>query len=567
MSTREVVSIQIGSYSNFVGTHWWNQQESSFVYDPKLLEEHPKEVNHDVLFREGKTLKGDVTYTPRLVLFDLNNSLGSLKQDGTLYDVNVEENIRWVGDVTLHQTPRTRKNQYLQDLDKESETLEPRVKQWDDDFDETELCQDSLPLKAEEQVFGKNYYDLDNDVKVWSDYLRMGLHPRSIFLLKGHQYNNAETPFNIFGLGQQICKDGQQWDEIEDRLRYFTEECDQLQGFHILMDSHNAFAGLASSVLSYLMEEFSNKSRLSFSLTPTTAPDQTPAERSARLLNSALGLYHCSNSSSLYVPVSLASTLWKSIGKPIDFPHLTYKAQLDYHTSSVIAANLDTVTMPYRTEADFGRMNDITDSLNSMGRKVAALYTTLPFPVRTGTSLIETLTNLTDTRSLTPHVDCSSTPWIQSCVVRGVPSFVIKSGSHSRPTKQMPTLSSVNDIIQLYHSEIYPSTLSASCVLLDGLKVGTPFPHIFQSEINYQGFLTDTKRPLLSGVETVPVMATLQSNPEVFKYIDSLEGCISKFNIARHPHFIEAGLEPDDFTEAIHSLKDLALCYQDHADL
>ena len=32
-------------------------QEAAFVYDPEVLEDNPKEVNHDVLFREGKTVK------------------------------------------------------------------------------------------------------------------------------------------------------------------------------------------------------------------------------------------------------------------------------------------------------------------------------------------------------------------------------------------------------------------------------------------------------------------------------------------------------------------------------
>jgi len=26
MGTREIVTLQIGHYSNFVGTHWWNLQ-------------------------------------------------------------------------------------------------------------------------------------------------------------------------------------------------------------------------------------------------------------------------------------------------------------------------------------------------------------------------------------------------------------------------------------------------------------------------------------------------------------------------------------------------------------
>ena len=89
--TREIVTLQLGHYANFVGAHWWNiqvstvgshafrkvsflskcptcakhsefmlveltcVQESSFVYDTD--QKQPREINPDVLFREGRTLQ------------------------------------------------------------------------------------------------------------------------------------------------------------------------------------------------------------------------------------------------------------------------------------------------------------------------------------------------------------------------------------------------------------------------------------------------------------------------------------------------------------------------------
>ena len=61
-------------------------QEAGFVYGGndgstgELLE-----VDNDVLFREGLTMKGEVTYTPRLLSLDLQGSLGLLPQCGELY--------------------------------------------------------------------------------------------------------------------------------------------------------------------------------------------------------------------------------------------------------------------------------------------------------------------------------------------------------------------------------------------------------------------------------------------------------------------------------------------------
>lgn len=51
MSCNEILTLQFGHFSNFVGAHWWNLQERSFEYDSPV----PSEVNHDILYREGIT--------------------------------------------------------------------------------------------------------------------------------------------------------------------------------------------------------------------------------------------------------------------------------------------------------------------------------------------------------------------------------------------------------------------------------------------------------------------------------------------------------------------------------
>lgn len=79
---KEIITLQLGTYANYVGTHWWNIQESSFVY--KNSKAVKPEIDHDVLFREGHNLR-DVTYTPRLVFLDFTESLGTLPQQGALY--------------------------------------------------------------------------------------------------------------------------------------------------------------------------------------------------------------------------------------------------------------------------------------------------------------------------------------------------------------------------------------------------------------------------------------------------------------------------------------------------
>ena len=56
--------------------------------------------------------------------------------------------------------------------------------------------------------------------------------------------------------------------------------------------------------------------------------------------------------------------------------------------------------------------------------QVSALNLSLPFPLHLGTSVADTLMNLGERdpwQSITPGVSCTSSPYFQSCVLRGVP--------------------------------------------------------------------------------------------------------------------------------------------------
>lgn len=52
---------------------------------------------------------------------------------------------------------------------------------------------------------------------------------------------------------------------------------------------------------------------------------QNPSLDSFRILNSVLSFSRLVAHSSLFVPLSLASTLWRKVGPPLSFPHLQYR--------------------------------------------------------------------------------------------------------------------------------------------------------------------------------------------------------------------------------------------------
>ena len=47
---------------------------------------------------------------------------------------------------------------------------------------------DGADKEAAPRVFGKKLYNLDDSVHVWSDYLRLHLHPKTIALVNEYQH-------------------------------------------------------------------------------------------------------------------------------------------------------------------------------------------------------------------------------------------------------------------------------------------------------------------------------------------------------------------------------------------
>ncbi|KAL2469113.1 beta-tubulin [Forsythia ovata] len=85
---REIVTLQVGSYANFIGSHFWNFQDEllGLADNPgsdEIFKNHNLDMN--VLYRSGETHQGIPTYTPRLVSVDFQGSLGSVSSRGTLY--------------------------------------------------------------------------------------------------------------------------------------------------------------------------------------------------------------------------------------------------------------------------------------------------------------------------------------------------------------------------------------------------------------------------------------------------------------------------------------------------
>ncbi|KAM9838752.1 protein misato homolog 1 [Aulostomus maculatus] len=558
---REVITLQLGHYSNFVGTHWWNLQDASMSYDPEVP---PGEIQSDVVFREGQTLGGHVTYTPRLIAMDLKGSLRTLRQEGQLYDSGKDTAaVTWEGSLVMHKVSPPVKNSFLEDLDK----LDKGEILAEADFPPSSQPQCSASSVSVDTVNRQlarvqKGYRLEGSVKVWSDFLRIHLHPRTISII--HQYNHDGEAHRLeaFGQGEALLQ-GPVLEELEDKLHFFVEECDYFQGFQVLCDLADGFAGLGSKVTEMLQDAYGGRGILTWGLAPVSHPNSTPMMDLYHLLNCTLGTVHLANHSSLFCPLTLRGDLGRRPSSPVAFPYLNYDPSMWYHSSSVLALALDALTVPYRLRNNSVPMWQVADSLTMSGRKVVAAYGAVPFPMMHGSSLPDALIDYADSLPWKPLSTCPETGdgrcYGQWATLKGFEGQKLISSlpPGTPPPTPLHSLYSGEDVLASYIRSFYPAAPLALQLVSTPNKLTPPFPQIFSQS------LVDPSS-LAPGVSSVPVMTSLQSGPALDPWLSQLHRVACSFDIRRvAPSFLSQGLEMADYQEALEQLRLLARCYRD----
>lgn len=70
---------------------------------------------------------------------------------------------------------------------------------------------------------------LENGVQYWTDFSKVQFHPQSLYELSGLWMDAQE--FGNYGIGRDIFHKHQRGEEVNERLRFFMEECDHIQVF------------------------------------------------------------------------------------------------------------------------------------------------------------------------------------------------------------------------------------------------------------------------------------------------------------------------------------------------
>lgn len=81
---------------------------------------------------------------------------------------------------------------------------------------------------SQKSVEDKDLIDcLENGVNFWTDYSKVQYHPQSLYELHG-SWTDFDK-FDNYGSAQEVVSDWSQIEEMNERLRFFVEECDHIQ--------------------------------------------------------------------------------------------------------------------------------------------------------------------------------------------------------------------------------------------------------------------------------------------------------------------------------------------------
>lgn len=535
-SMKEIVTIQVGGFANFVGSHFWNFQDEllGLAGDPHS---YPSFKNHsldmDILYRTGETQQGILTYTPRLVSINFAGALGSTSSYGTLYNNSPcapSHVATWTGNVSTHVAEPRKKNLFLQSLYEEEQ-------------------QKSTPLSVTEN--GNNNYErniqdkdlvdcLETGVKYWTDFSKVHYHPQTLYEISGLWMDVEE--FDNYGIGKDAFAEGSRGEEINERLRFFVEECDHIQGFQFIVDDAGGFSGVATEFLENIADEYPNTPVLLYAVRGTMSEinPRSRKQKIARNLHDSVSFSRLSSFCKLIVPLGLPflSTSRAST-------YLRIEDEKPYHCSAVYASGIHSMSLPFRMEQQGPAVvsqymsgavdiNTIIQMLVGQGRQnmVAILDAAMPAPSLTGKESGQSL--LGNLQPLTPEVaeygeDLQA---VECMTIHGA----LSSGGHQA------TVSEVKETIHAaYINTTTMPMFSHLSVAPSPLPIPLPFPKIFTDTIGQHGELfkspkSSVSHPSTKGsleVHSIPMAARLRSTTAILPFLKNRLENLRKFGTGR----------------------------------
>jgi hypothetical protein len=146
----------------------------------------------------------------------LEGSLGSLSSSGNLCQTSASADqlnvATWSGNVTRSVSKPHGRNLFLQSLVEEGQN--PSTSNGGSNSQKSVEYKDLIEC-------------LENGINFWTDYSKVHYHPQSLYELYG-SWTDFDK-FDNYGSAQEVVSDWSQIEEMNERLRFFVEECDHIQ--------------------------------------------------------------------------------------------------------------------------------------------------------------------------------------------------------------------------------------------------------------------------------------------------------------------------------------------------
>jgi hypothetical protein len=264
-SKGEALTVQIGQYSNFVGTHLWNLNEEV------VRSGFDENLRYSRYYHESRGGK----QSPRCLMLDLNENIGNLYEPDLESLENYSE--MWGGNITKSIHSNFSQNS-------------------------------SAAAEAPKDIEGFNN---------WSDMIKFNVHSKSVCELPKWISKDDFDSYYKGSVGSPLAA-GIPKDYIEDvteNIRYFAEACNNLSVINIYADFHDASGGLTASLLEAIREDFGRSVCLpvwAFTETSkywasrTTQPDDLSIKNAMVDLNLPLCYANITEHTNILIPMDIS---------------------------------------------------------------------------------------------------------------------------------------------------------------------------------------------------------------------------------------------------------------------
>lgn len=341
MTTHEqILTVQLGSFSNFIGSHFWNQQQEQL--NRAVASGNALDINTASVFSEHLSPgTRRVQYRPHLLLADISGALGGNVENGDAlnglssskepcaqpHNVSATNHIEVpVSSKFVSFRPSLPAHPYIRYLNSQaSSTATSAAKVPDLDFVSTVR------------------HFTDFFIPEWDTSKQVELLPGLTGGEHGASFCNVWAGETLTSADHQ----GSFWNNFTDKLRLQLEEIDQLAVLQLSVDWLTGFSAVASETLCWLKEEALKTTFVIFGWQPSESKQNadSPQHWLQRRVGGGLFLQTCyeelsHNKSSAFVFTDYHGDAHASV-RP-------YHSESPFLASALPALALDSATAPYR---------------------------------------------------------------------------------------------------------------------------------------------------------------------------------------------------------------------------